>query len=316
MSQATQLSVSSLRKMLGVRQDGPARAVTWTQLESPDPSVLVYSGNIVVGPAADHADRAPSPAAFTGTAGLVEIPCLLLRPKVEGPVPAVVAIHQHNDEHHLGKSEPAGLSGDPHAAYGLALAKQGFLVAVPDLLGFESRGSAHGRTGRELELFYALNAVANGNSLHGTHVSDVLAVVNYLETYEEITGNVAITGHSLGGQIGLLTLAVAPNVTVGVISAGLTTIAACNRADVLHNAGWYVPGLAAAGDYPAIAAMITEKKVLSIAATADEHFPADGTQEVLNAFDQRVLESHWRTSTHAMDQWTLDLMTTWMIAHH
>ncbi|XBH23245.1 hypothetical protein V5R04_08920 [Jonesiaceae bacterium BS-20] len=155
-----------------------------------------------------------------------------------------------------------------------------------------------------------------GDHLHGEHVSDVLAVANYLENHELIVGNVAVTGHSLGAQIGLLVLALAPNITVGVISAGLTSIAACKRADVLHNAGWYLPGLETAGDYGAIAAMITGKKALSIAATDDEHFPTDGAEDVLGAFPEGVLESHWRSSTHEMDRRTLDLMTNWMVANH
>ncbi|XBH20374.1 hypothetical protein V5R04_08945 [Jonesiaceae bacterium BS-20] len=317
MSQPTPLSVTALSHMVGLRSDGPAQPVQWTEVASPDPTVAVFSGVVTVGRAAGRDQELPDAALTTrNNPGLVQIPCLLLRPKGEGPRQAVVAIHQHNDEHHLGKSEPAGLAGNPNVAYGLELAKQGFLVAVPDLLGFEDRGSAHGRTGRELELFYAMNAIANGHSLHGEHVSDVLAVANYLENHELIVGNVAVTGHSLGAQIGLLVLALAPNITVGVISAGLTSIAACKRADVLHNAGWYLPGLETAGDYGAIAAMITGKKALSIAATDDEHFPTDGAQDVLGAFPEGVLESHWRSSTHEMDRRTLDLMTNWMVANH
>lgn len=293
-----QLSVSALAQMVGLREPAPARPVEWVAQESPDPEIELLSGHVSV------------------TAQGDTIPCLLLRPRGDGPKPAVVAIHQHNNEYHLGKSEPAGLAGDPHAAYGLALAREGFLVAIPDLMGFEDRGTAYARTGRELELFLALNAVANGGSLHGQHVSDVLAVADYLRTFEEISGNVAVAGHSLGGQLALLVLALAPDITAGAISGGLTTLAACRRADVLHNAGWYLPGLEAAGDYPAIARMIAGKRVLSVSASHDEHFPADGAHEVLDAFAPGTVDSRWRTGTHPMDADTLNLVAIWLADNH
>ena len=63
------------------------------------------------------------------------IPCLLQEPEhLSTPLP-VVAIHQHNDEFHLGKSEPAGMAGNPDMAYGLALAKAGVTTLIPDLPG-------------------------------------------------------------------------------------------------------------------------------------------------------------------------------------
>lgn len=40
---------------------------------------------------------------------------------------------------HLGKSEPAGMAGNPDMAYGLALAKTGVTTLIPDLQGFEER---------------------------------------------------------------------------------------------------------------------------------------------------------------------------------
>src|SRR3712207_5658986 len=59
------------------------------------------------------------------------IPCLLLTP--ERPLPrTLISVHQHNGEFALGKSEPAGLAGDPSLAYGLRLAERGARVLLPD----------------------------------------------------------------------------------------------------------------------------------------------------------------------------------------
>ena len=67
-----------------------------------------------------------------------DVPALLLVP--EHPCGAgVVALHQHNSQWHLGKSEVAGLAGEPLQAFGPALARAGIVVLGPDAVGFEDR---------------------------------------------------------------------------------------------------------------------------------------------------------------------------------
>lgn len=74
-----------------------------------------------------------------------QVPALLLVPDGAGPFPAVLAHHQHNSEWHLGKSEVAGLAGNPLQAFGPALARAGLVVLVPDAVGFEDRRFTRGR---------------------------------------------------------------------------------------------------------------------------------------------------------------------------
>src|SRR4029450_974117 len=52
------------------------------------------------------------------------------------PTRAVLALHQHNSQWTMGKSEIAGLTGDPLQAFGPALARRGVLVLAPDAVGF------------------------------------------------------------------------------------------------------------------------------------------------------------------------------------
>ncbi|MBQ8314754.1 MAG: acetylxylan esterase, partial [Lachnospiraceae bacterium] len=63
---------------------------------------------------------------------------LLLPDKLEKN-PAILINHQHNREHHLGKSEVCGLAGNPLQAFGRSLAKKGFVVLAPDSICFEER---------------------------------------------------------------------------------------------------------------------------------------------------------------------------------
>lgn len=271
--------------------------VHWQAMESPSADLTLWQGAMEI-------DESQGPVA-----------CLLYKPRTPGPWPAAVAIHQHNNEYKLGKSELAGLAGDRNAAYGLKLAQRGFIVAMPDLTCFETR-RPRGDDDARNELLTAMTSLVRGGSLHSRYVMDVLSVARYLEAHEHVDGAVSVIGHSLGGQIALLALAVDEKIRRGVISCGLTTYDACERARVLHNPGWYIPRLQHAGGYAAIARGVSEKKVLAVAATRDEYFPADGTREVLAAFPDGVVEAHWREGTHAMTAVSLDLMTRWLAREH
>src|SRR5580704_9897778 len=73
---------------------------------------------------------------FMGAEG--DVPSLLLvpeRPRGAG----VVVHHQHHSRWQFGKSEVAGLCGDPWQAFGPALARRGVTVIAHDAIGFEDR---------------------------------------------------------------------------------------------------------------------------------------------------------------------------------
>ena len=61
-----------------------------------------------------------------------KIKAFLLLPEILNNNPAILINHQHNREHHLGKSEVCGLAGNPLQAFGPVLAKKGFVVLAPD----------------------------------------------------------------------------------------------------------------------------------------------------------------------------------------
>ena len=72
------------------------------------------------------------------------------------PAPAITLCHQHAGQYDIGKSEPAGLSGDPMHHTGVALARHGFVVLCPDSLCFEER-----QYPRKVEDHYAATAIAH-----------------------------------------------------------------------------------------------------------------------------------------------------------
>ena len=67
------------------------------------------------------------------------IPAYLFEPTESATGNGVVALHQHNSRWDIGKSEVAGLDGDPLQAFGPALARRGISVLAPAAIGCESR---------------------------------------------------------------------------------------------------------------------------------------------------------------------------------
>lgn len=211
------------------------------------------------------------------------IPALLLTPA--GPVSrSVIAVHQHNGEFGLGKSEPAGLAGDPSLAYGLRLAERGARVLLPDLVGFEDRGRGWTPDPGADERLDAFLRIAHGSSLQAKHTRDVAALTTWLADAYGADSGIGIIGHSLGGQVALFSLAVDPRLAVGVVSCGLGTLASFEEHRISHNPAWFVPGLLAAGDVPLLARALHEQRILVSAGTGDALFPLEGVRAVLASF--------------------------------
>ncbi|UKA62769.1 dienelactone hydrolase family protein [Arthrobacter sp. FW306-04-A] len=237
------------------------------------------------------------------------IPCLLLRP--EAPVRnTVIAVHQHAGEFSLGKSELAGLCGDPSMAYGLRLAEHGVRVLIPDLLGFEERQRGWTTAGADDEQLDALLRIAQGSSLQAKHTKDIAALTTWLVDEPEMTGNLGIMGHSLGGQVALFSLAFDARLSAGVVSCGVGTVASFASHRIKHNPAWFVPGLTAAGDVPAVARALEGQRALVSAGSADPWFPIDGVRAVLEGFGPGICNTYLFDGRHELPAELLELASS------
>jgi dienelactone hydrolase len=226
------------------------------------------------------------------------VPCLYLTPTEEGPWSAgAVAVHQHNHDFPIGKSEPAGRAGNPGLAYGLALARLGVATIIPDLLGFEERRGPYA-SDAEFEQQTAWSLVADGKSLQGRHAQDAALATSWLSGGGKVDGPIGIVGHSLGGQVALFSLAYDRRLSAGVISCGLGTLASFRAMHVLHNPAWHVPGLAAAGDVPGVASLIRSRPVFAVAGTSDPLFPSWGVREVAGALGKAPVDLRFFDGGH------------------
>ncbi|MBN2621924.1 MAG: dienelactone hydrolase family protein [Acidimicrobiales bacterium] len=130
------------------------------------------------------------------------IPSLLAVPHGEGPFPAVVVFHQHAGQRHLGKSEVFGLAGDPHQAFGPALARAGCVVLAPDSIAFEDRRPAGpGVDPRDDDWDQHYNAMAYrlvvGDTLMRKVLEDSTAAISALVDRTDVdSSRVVALGHS------------------------------------------------------------------------------------------------------------------------
>ena len=130
------------------------------------------------------------------------VPALLLVPDgvdADHPAPAVAVWHQHNGEWHLGKSEPAGLAGNPMHHTGVALAREGYVVLCPDALCFEERQDPSTSKGGNFERFEFLRYVVAGKCMAWKNILDMRRAVDYLCSRPEVRSDrIGCYGHSMG----------------------------------------------------------------------------------------------------------------------
>jgi dienelactone hydrolase len=200
----------------------------------------------------------------------------------------VFAHHQHAGQFHLGKSEVAGLAGNPEQAYALELARRGYVVLAPDAICFEERSPYTGSLdtprdsagGRDNERFEFTRRVLYGSSLQTKMVWDMQRGLDYLESRPDVdSARLGCIGHSLGGQQTLFLAALDERVRVAVSSCGFASMKAVLREGINHNFGAYVPGWLQHGDVGELLAEVAPRAFLALNGATDRIFPIDGLHD-------------------------------------
>ncbi|NOZ23301.1 MAG: hypothetical protein GXP25_19685 [Planctomycetes bacterium] len=190
------------------------------------------------------------------------VPAYLLVPDgvdAEHPAPGIAIWHQHAGQWRLGKSEPAGLDGNPMHHTGLALAKEGYVVLCPDTLCFEERQSPH-LEGRDFEWFTFLQYVVNGKCLAWKNILDMRRAVDYLQSRPEVQGDrLGCYGHSMGSTCAWLVGPFEPRLKCVVGNCCLPTYEGIHKHYLRHCATNFIPGFYPYGDHYDIAALIAPR---------------------------------------------------------
>jgi dienelactone hydrolase len=191
-------------------------------------------------------------------------PAILLVPDGvddKSPAPAVAIWHQHAGQWHLGKTEPAGLAGNPMHHTGVALAKLGYIVLCPDALCFEERQDPEKKLkGGAYERFEFLRYVVDGKCMAWKNILDMRRAVDYLVSRTEVKADrIGCYGHSMGSTHTWLIGPWEPRLRALVGNCCLPTYESIHRTKLLHCFPNFIPGIHVHGDTPDIAGLIAPR---------------------------------------------------------
>jgi dienelactone hydrolase len=192
------------------------------------------------------------------------IPAFLLIPDdvtASDPAPGIAVWHQHNGEYHLGKSEPAGLAGNPMHHTAVALVREGYVVLCPDALCFEERQDPTGRLkGGAYERFEFLREVVRGRSMAWQNVLEMRRAIDVLCARPEVMADrIGCYGHSMGSTHAWLVGPLEERLKCVIGNCCLPTYEGIEEEHLLHCFPNFVPGWKQYGDTPEIAALIAPR---------------------------------------------------------
>jgi dienelactone hydrolase len=203
--------------------------------------------------------------------------------------PAVLAIHQHDNNYELGKAEPAGLAGNAMYAYGQEVCQRGYVVLCPDLLCFEDRRSAravHHANGvlddADYERFEFTRRLLSGSCLQTKYLHDLTCAVDVLASLPGVNRErLGVIGHSLGGLEALWLAWYDARITAAVSSCGFGLLRTLVRDGINHGFAMYVPGILEVCDLDALVGALAPRAFLLTAGETDPLFPIDGVRSLV-----------------------------------
>lgn len=247
--------------------------------------------------AVDCGDYVRERVEFTTYAGM-RMPAYVLVPAAAGSrgagkLPAVVACHGHG----YGSRELVGLSptGEDirdrptyQKFFAIELAQRGFLVVVPEILGFGDR-----RTEEEFnnQTYSSCHSVSTyllqfGLTMAGHRVYETKRAVDYIVSRTDTDPNrIGCMGISGGGLVTAFTAALDDRIRASVVSGYINSFEASILA-MHHCVDNYVPGLSKHAEMADIAALIAPRALFVEAGDADPIFPIAASKEAYAALER------------------------------
>ncbi len=209
---------------------------------------------------------------------------------------AILALHQHNSQWEIGKSEVAGLCGDPLQAFGSALARHGAMVLAPDAIGFESRTKtagwgtslapslrkAHSTSEGWLQYYNQMaHRLVTGDLLMRKVIEDCAAALSVLHRLSEST-RLGVVGHSFGGSVALFLAALDKRVAYCCASGSACSYRRKLADRTALEMSLIIPGFCEHFDFDDLLRCIAPRKIFVVSAT-DDPLSADAADLVHSA---------------------------------
>lgn len=198
---------------------------------------------------------------------------LLLPDKLEHN-PAVLINHQHNREHHLGKSEVCGLAGNPLQAFGPELAKKGFVVLAPDSICFEERRKDPSVEGFDFwQHFHEMTyRVITGEFLMKKVLTDAMNGVSLLRGLPFVDAErIGTLGHSYGGNTVLFLAALDERISYACASGSACTFEYRMKHGTGIEMASVIPNFHGMYDIDDLVALTAPRKLLLVSSDEDKY---------------------------------------------
>lgn len=262
------------------------------------------------------------------------VTAFMLVPDLPGPHPGVLALHQHNSQWELGKSEVCGLAGERCQAFAPALARRGICVLVPDAVGFESRVASAG-AGKKLapplsrpdstaegwlqfynQMCYRL---VTGDHLMRKVLMDASCAIGVMASHGAVDpSRIGVVGHSFGGNTVLFLAALDERIRFACASGAASTYRHKMQYGTGLGMSLVIPGCANVFDIEDLVRCVPPRRILLVSSD-DDPYAADTheiVQSALSTFEEEDCAerlSHFHSSgPHALDQIRFDSIVAWM----
>lgn len=252
-----------------------------------------------------------------------KVSAYLLLPDVLEHNPAILINHQHNREHHLGKSEVCGLAGNPLQAFGPALVKRGFVVLAPDSICFEQRRKDPTVEGFDFwqhfdEMCYR---IITGDYLMKRVLCDAMKGITLLSNMDWVDKNrIGTLGHSYGGNTVLFLSALDERIAFSCASGSACTYKNRIENNVGIEMASVIPNFHGKFDIDDLVACIAPRRLLIVSAEDDKYskdasYIVEKSKKVYMDFNAVGNLYHSRYSGgHAMTPERYECIMEWLVA--
>jgi len=215
----------------------------------------------------------PADSLFHTPPDLVRAYLFMPEHKEHQKLPAIIAIHQDGPQSHIGKSEPAGLTGDPNLFYGLELFQRGYVVLCPDRFYHAERrrvtpndmSSINPERDDQLQNHWVGQLLLRGRNGYGKEVYDSMVATDILRALDYVDAErIGAIGHSAGGNALVYFMFADERVHAGVSSCGLFDMCRFfdENAPMRRLAATALPNLAQVGSSADYLALIAPRPML------------------------------------------------------